>query len=82
MVEHKRPYLGQTDVSWQVSSAGLVKAKDQGARNPPSFLMNAVSRTITTLITTHPFVPNFAGKVDFSPIKLSLVTNFWAHSHS
>ena len=42
--------------------------------------MNAVSRTITTLITTHPFVPNFVGEVDFSPIKLGPVTNFQAHS--
>ena len=80
--QHKRPYLGQADVSRQVSSARLVKAKEQGARNPPSFLMNAVSRTITTLITTHPFVPNFAGEVDFSPIKLGPVTNFRAHSVS
>ena len=42
--------------------------------------MNAVSRTITTVITTHPFVPSFAGEVDFSPIKLGPVTNFQAHS--
>ncbi|KAM5544155.1 hypothetical protein V8D89_002204 [Ganoderma adspersum] len=42
--------------------------------------MNAVSRTITTVITTHPFVPNFGGEVDFSPIKLGPVTTFRAHS--
>ena len=54
--------------------------QEQGARNPSSFLMNAVSRTITTVITTHPFVPNFGGEVDFSPIKLGPVTTFWAHS--
>ena len=78
--QHKRPYFGQADVCWQASSAGFFKAKGQGARNPPSFLMNAVSRTITTLITTHPFVPNFVGEVDFSPIKLGPVTNFQAHS--
>ena len=53
---------------------------DLGARYLLNFLMNAVSRTITTVITTHPFVPNFDGEVDFSPIKLGPVTTFWAHS--
>ena len=53
---------------------------DLGARYLLDFLMNAVLRTITTVITTHPFVPNFAGEVDFSPIKLGPVTTFWAHS--
>ena len=41
---------------------------------------NAVSGAITIMITTHPFVPNFAGEVDFSPDKLGPVTTFRAHS--
>ena len=71
--QHKRPYLGQADVPSQVG-------QEPGARNSPGFLMNAVSRTITTVITSHPFVPNFSGEVDFSHIKLGPVTNFRAHS--
>ena len=43
---------------------------------------NAVSGAITIMITTHPFVSNFAGEVDFSPDKLGLVTTFRAHSAS
>ena len=41
---------------------------------------NAVSGAITIMITTHPFVPNFAGEVDFSPDKLGPVTTFRVHS--
>ena len=39
-----------------------------------------MSGAITIMITTHPFVPNFAGEVDFSPDKLGPVTTFRAHS--
>ena len=41
-----------------------------------------MSGAITIMITTHPFVPNFAGEVDFSPDKLGPVTTFRAHSGS
>ena len=76
----RRPWLGQAEA---VSDVGLDRARNRqkpGAKNLLTFMGNAVSGAITIMITTHPFVPNFAGEVDFSPDKLGPVTTFRAHS--
>ena len=51
-----------------------------GANELPTFMGNAVSGTITTLITTHPLTPKLPGEVGFSPINLGPVTTSRAHS--
>ena len=51
-----------------------------GASKLPTFMGNAVSGAITTLITTHPLTPKLPGEVGFSPTNLGPVTTSWAHS--